>query len=91
MSSRSGVDCQTSALRYLLEHGRLTIRDYRELCTGSNRRSLQRDLKGLLEKDLARNPESPQPIPICTVVDPQERPRRAERAERHRELDKGSR
>jgi len=43
---------QTSALRFLLEHGNMTIQDYEALCPQSHRRSLQRDLKGLLEAGL---------------------------------------
>jgi cell filamentation protein, protein adenylyltransferase len=37
-------------LRY--EGRRLTIQDYEELCPEVNRRSLQRDLKGIIEKKL---------------------------------------
>lgn len=44
---------QTLALRFLLEHGKLTIQDFEALCPGMNRRSLQRDLKALLVKRLA--------------------------------------
>ena len=43
---------QTAAVRFLLEHGRMAIRDFEGLCPKINRRSLQRDLKGLLEKGL---------------------------------------
>lgn len=43
---------QGKALEYLMQHGRLTIQDFEELCPEVNRRSLQRDLKGLLEKGL---------------------------------------
>jgi len=43
---------QTAALRFLLEHGNMTIQDYEALCPQSHRRSLQRDLKGLLEAGL---------------------------------------
>ena len=43
---------QTAALRFLLEHGRMTIQDYEVLCPGTHRRSLQRDLKGLQEAGL---------------------------------------
>jgi len=38
----------------VMEHGRLTIRDYESLCPGVNRRTLQRDLKGLVERSLLR-------------------------------------
>jgi Fic family protein len=43
---------QTAALRFLLEHGKMTIQDYEALCPESHRRSLQRDLKGLLDARL---------------------------------------
>jgi len=43
---------QGKALGYLLLHGKLTIQDFEDLCPEVNRRSLQRDLKGLLEKGL---------------------------------------
>jgi Fic family protein len=43
---------QTQAMGFVLEYGRLTIHEYEELCPDANRRSLQRDLKGLVEKGL---------------------------------------
>jgi Fic family protein len=43
---------QAKALTYLLEHGSLSIRDYERLCPQVNRRSLQRDLKVLMEQGL---------------------------------------
>jgi hypothetical protein len=43
---------QTAALLFLLEHGKMTIQDYEALCPESHRRSLQRDLKGLLDTRL---------------------------------------
>lgn len=43
---------QAEALAYLLEHGSLSIQDYEQLCPKVNRRSLQRDLKLLIEKGL---------------------------------------
>ncbi len=43
---------QGKALEYLMQNGRLTIQDFERLCPEVNRRSLQRDLKGLLEKEL---------------------------------------
>ena len=45
-------DRQALALAHVMEHGRLAIQDYEALCPGVNRRTLQRDLKGLLEKGL---------------------------------------
>jgi Fic family protein len=43
---------QAKALGYLLQHGNLSIQDFESLCPTVNRRSLQRDLKGMLDKDL---------------------------------------
>ncbi len=45
---------QAKALGHALEHGSLTIQDYEALCPGINRRSLQRDLKAMLDKGLRR-------------------------------------
>ena len=45
---------QTGALRYLLEHGRMTLHDFGVLCPEANRRTLQRDLKALLDRSLLR-------------------------------------
>jgi Fic family protein len=43
---------QSAALRFLLEHVAMTIQDFEALCPKANRRTLQRDLKGLVEKRL---------------------------------------
>ena len=43
---------QGKALGYLLQNGKLTIQDFERICTDVNRRSLQRDLKGMLDKEL---------------------------------------
>jgi len=43
---------QTRALGHAMENGSLTIRDYQDLCPGVSRRSLQRDLKAMLDKGL---------------------------------------
>ena len=45
-------DRQIKVLDYLLEKEKLTIQDYEDICPGVTRRSLQRDLKDLLEKGL---------------------------------------
>jgi Fic family protein len=45
-------DRQGKALGFILEHGSLAIQDYEGLCPEVNRRSLQRDLKVLVEKGL---------------------------------------
>ncbi len=43
---------QGRALEFLMQHGKLTIQDFETICPDVNRRSLQRDLKGLLNKEL---------------------------------------
>ena len=43
---------QAKAIEYLLQHERLTIQNYEALCPEVNRRSLQRDLKTMIEKEL---------------------------------------
>ena len=43
-------DRQGRVLGYVMEHGALTIQACEALCPDINRRSLQRDLKGMLDK-----------------------------------------
>ncbi|WP_025324163.1 Fic family protein [Deferrisoma camini] len=43
---------QAQALMHILEHGSINIREFEELCPEVNRRTLQRDLKGMVEKGL---------------------------------------
>ena len=43
---------QSKALGYLLQNDKLTIQDFENICPDVNRRSLQRDLKGMLDKEL---------------------------------------
>ena len=43
---------QAMALEHVLEHGNLTIQDYEKLCPEMNRRTLQRDLKTMIDKGL---------------------------------------
>jgi Fic family protein len=45
-------DRQARALGHILEHGGLTIQDFEGLCPEVNRRSLQRDLKAMVDKGL---------------------------------------
>jgi Fic family protein len=45
-------DRQAQALAHILEHGSLTIQDFEGLCPEVNRRSLQRDLKAMVERGL---------------------------------------
>ena len=43
---------QAKAIDFVLEHGGLRIQEYESLCPDANRRSLQRDIKDLVEKGL---------------------------------------
>jgi len=45
-------DRQSKALDFFLINDKLTIQDFEKLCSGVNRRSLQRDLKGMIDKNL---------------------------------------
>jgi len=45
-------DRQAKALGHILEHGSLTIQDYEAICPDVNRRTLQRDLKAMLNKGI---------------------------------------
>jgi Fic family protein len=45
-------DRQAKALGHILEHGSLTIQDFERLCPEVNRRSLQRDLKVMVDRGL---------------------------------------
>ena len=43
---------QAIALGYILKHGGMTIQNYEQLCPETNRRTLQRDLKVMMDKEL---------------------------------------
>ncbi len=43
---------QAKALGFVLEKGKLQLKDYEQLATGVDRRTLQRDLKALLQKNI---------------------------------------
>lgn len=45
-------DRQSKALGFLIEYQKLTIQDFEALCPDVNRRSLQRDLKSMSDKEL---------------------------------------
>ena len=45
-------DRQAKALGHILEHGSLNIKDYEAICPDVNRRTLQRDLKAMLDKGI---------------------------------------
>ena len=46
------TDRQIRALRHVLRYGRFSIREFELLCPGVQRRTLQHDLRGLIEKGL---------------------------------------
>jgi len=46
---------QSLALRFLLEHGKMTIQDFEAQCPNANRRTLQRDLKALVDKEMLQD------------------------------------
>lgn len=52
MQQHALSDRQAIALGHVIDHGRLAIQDFERLCPGTNRRTLQRDLKALVEKGL---------------------------------------
>ncbi len=43
---------QTKALKYMLDNESMGIREYEKLCRGVNRKTLQRDLKEMIEKGI---------------------------------------
>lgn len=45
-------DRQTKAIAHILEHGSLTIQDFEGLCPDINRRTLQRELKAMIDREL---------------------------------------
>jgi DNA-binding HxlR family transcriptional regulator len=45
-------DRQRQALTFAIEHGGLTIQDFEEICPEPSRRTLQRELRGMVEKGL---------------------------------------
>ena len=45
-------DRQAKALGYIVENGSLTIQDFEVICPEVNRRTLQRDLKAMLDKGI---------------------------------------
>lgn len=45
---------QTKAVRYVLQYGELTIKEFAELCSDTPRRTLQRELKILVDKGLLK-------------------------------------
>ncbi len=53
LASKHGLsERQVKALGHVMENGGLTIQDYEALCPDINRRSLQRDLKAMLDNGL---------------------------------------
>jgi Fic family protein len=55
LAKRYGLsERQAKALGHVMERGNLSILEYEALCPDANRRTLQRDLKDLVRKDLLR-------------------------------------
>ena len=58
LARRRGLtERQARALGHVLEHGRLTIAEYQKLYPEMSRRTLQRDLRALVDKGLLRRRE----------------------------------
>lgn len=52
IKERGLSDRQAKAIGHILEHGSLTIQDFERLCPEVHRRSLQRDLKNMVDNGL---------------------------------------
>ena len=52
IKERGLSDRQAKALSRIVEHGSLTIQDFERLCPDTNRRSLQRDIRALIEQGI---------------------------------------
>ncbi len=63
IKERGLSDRQAKALSHIVEHGSLTIQDFENLCPDVNRRSLQRDIRAMIEqgimKEKATSPTDP--------------------------------
>jgi len=59
---------QGKAIKFLLARGKFTIKNFEKLCSDMNRRSLQRDLKGLFEKKLIMESGTGPPDPTRHYV-----------------------
>jgi len=49
----ANLRAQAKAIGHILEHGSLSIQDFERLCPDVNRRSLQRDLKAMVDMRLS--------------------------------------
>jgi len=52
ISESNRISLSPKPLGFILQNGKLTIQDFESICPDVNRRSLQRDLKGVLDKGL---------------------------------------
>ena len=52
IKERGLSDRQAKALSHIVEHGSLTIQDFERLCPDVNRRSLQRDIRAMIEQGI---------------------------------------
>lgn len=58
---------QAGALDHLLAHGKLTLGELESIFPDVNRRTLQRDLKAMPDKELLREVPRDRPTPIATM------------------------
>jgi tryptophan 2,3-dioxygenase len=60
---------QGKAIEFLLKYGKLAIQNFEVFCPVNNRRSLQRDLKTMLDKNLISSEETiircQSPLNLC--------------------------
>ena len=54
IKERGLSDRQAKALSHIVEHGSLTIQDFEHLCPDVNRRSLQRDVRAMIEQGIVK-------------------------------------
>ena len=54
IKERGLPDRQARALSHIVEHGSLTIQDFEHLCPAVNRRSLQRDIRAMIEQEIIK-------------------------------------
>ena len=54
IKERGLSDRQAKALSHIVEHGSLTIQDFENLCPDVNRRSLQRDIRAMIEQGIVQ-------------------------------------
>ena len=63
IKERGLSDRQAKALSRIVEHGSLTIKDFERLCPDVNRRSLQRDIRAMIEQGIVEEEATSQTDP----------------------------